>query len=76
MGVAGYRRCQFFFVAETKVLWLEGPLLRSKFEITRFPIQLYLRVAEIRKLDLRIENGAVVAYRARVNLSFKYGFDG
>ena len=35
-----------------------------------------LRVAEIRKLDLKIENGAVVAYRARVNLSFKYGLDG
>ncbi len=31
-----------------------------------------LRVAEIRKLDLKVENGKVVAYRARVNLSFKY----
>ena len=31
-----------------------------------------LRVAEITKLDLKIENGKVVAYRARVNLSFKY----
>ncbi len=31
-----------------------------------------LRVAEIRKLDLKVENGKVVAYRAKVNLSFKY----
>ncbi len=31
-----------------------------------------LRIAEITKLDLRMENGKVVAYRARVNLSFKY----
>lgn len=32
-----------------------------------------LRVAEIEKLDLKIEDGKVVAYRARVSLSFKYG---
>ena len=31
-----------------------------------------LRVAEVGKLDLKIENGKVVAYRARVQLSFKY----
>jgi len=31
-----------------------------------------LRVAEITKLDLKIDKGKVVAYRARVNLSFKY----
>ena len=31
-----------------------------------------LRVAEITKLDLKLENGKVVAYRARVNISFKY----
>jgi len=31
-----------------------------------------LRVAEITKLDLKIENGKVAAYRARVNISFKY----
>ena len=35
-----------------------------------------LRVAEIRKLDLKIEDGRVVAYRARVDLSFKYGLGG
>ena len=31
-----------------------------------------LRVAEITKLDMKIENGKVTAYRARVNVSFKY----
>jgi dodecin len=31
-----------------------------------------LRVAEISKLDMKIEDGKVVAYRARVSLSFKY----
>jgi dodecin len=31
-----------------------------------------LRIAEIGKLDVKIEGGKVVAYRARVSLSFKY----
>ncbi len=31
-----------------------------------------LRVAEISKLDMKIDGGKVVAYRARVSLSFKY----
>jgi len=31
-----------------------------------------LRVAEIGKLDMKVENGKVTAYRARVHLSFKY----
>jgi hypothetical protein len=31
-----------------------------------------LRIAEINKLDMKVENGKVVEYRARVNLSFKY----
>ena len=31
-----------------------------------------LRVAEIVKMDVRVENGKVKAYRARVQLSFKY----
>ena len=31
-----------------------------------------LRVAEITKLDMKIEKGKVAAYRARVSLSFKY----
>jgi len=32
-----------------------------------------LRIAEVEKLDMKVEDGKVVAYRARVNLSFKYG---
>jgi hypothetical protein len=32
-----------------------------------------LRIAEVSKLDMKVEKGKVVAYRARVNLSFKYG---
>jgi flavin-binding protein dodecin len=31
-----------------------------------------LRVAEIKKLDMTVENGKVASYRARVSLSFKY----
>ena len=31
-----------------------------------------LRIAEIKKLDVKLEDGKVVAYRARLNLSFKY----
>jgi dodecin len=31
-----------------------------------------LRIAEVRKMDLKIENGKVVAFRTRLELSFKY----
>ncbi len=31
-----------------------------------------LRIAEINKLDMRVEEGKVAAFRARVGLSFKY----
>lgn len=31
-----------------------------------------LRIAEISKLDMKVEDGKVVDYRARVKLSFKY----
>jgi dodecin len=31
-----------------------------------------LRIAEITKLDMKVDAGKVVAYRARVSLSFKY----
>ena len=34
-----------------------------------------LRVAEVTTLDMRIENNKVVAYRAKVSLSFKYHTD-
>ena len=31
-----------------------------------------LRVAEVDKLDMKVEDGKVTAFRARVKLSFKY----
>jgi len=31
-----------------------------------------LRIAEVGKLDMQIDNGKVVSYRARVKVSFKY----
>ena len=35
-----------------------------------------LRVAEITKLDVRIEDGKIVQFRARLALSFKYDASG
>jgi len=31
-----------------------------------------LRIAEVTKLDMKVENGKVSTYRSRVSLSFKY----
>ncbi len=31
-----------------------------------------LRIAEVNKLDMKLENGKVIAYRARLSMSFKY----
>lgn len=31
-----------------------------------------LRIAEVTKLDMKIEDGKVAAFRARLHLSFKY----
>jgi dodecin len=31
-----------------------------------------LRIAEIVQLDMQLEEGRVIAYRAKVNVSFKY----
>jgi len=31
-----------------------------------------LRIAEVEQLDMQIEDGKVITYRARVRLSFKY----
>jgi dodecin len=32
-----------------------------------------LRVAEVTKMDMKVEKGKVAAFRTRVSLSFKYG---
>ena len=34
-----------------------------------------LRIADVIKMDMKVENGKVAAFRTRVNLSFKYGSD-
>ncbi len=34
-----------------------------------------LRIAEVTKLDMKIEDGKVVAFRARITLSIKYDKD-
>ncbi|MBW1797421.1 MAG: dodecin domain-containing protein [Deltaproteobacteria bacterium] len=31
-----------------------------------------LRIAEVTKLDVTIDNGKLTSYRARINVSFKY----
>jgi flavin-binding protein dodecin len=31
-----------------------------------------LRIAEVAALDMQLENGKVIAYRAKVKVSFKY----
>ena len=31
-----------------------------------------LRIAEVVELDMQLENGKVIAYRAKMNVSFKY----
>jgi len=35
-----------------------------------------IRVAEVTELDIRIEKGKVVEYRAKLNVSFKFDKDG
>ena len=32
-----------------------------------------LRIAEVTKLDVKVENGKIVQFRTRLSLSFKYG---
>ena len=61
-----------------KVIELVGTSTKSWEEAARSAVEMAaaslrdLRVAEVSKLDMRVEEGKVVAYRARVNLSFKY----
>jgi len=31
-----------------------------------------LRIAEVEELDMNLENGKIIAYRAKVRVSFKY----
>ena len=35
-----------------------------------------LRIAEVSEMDVQIENGSVMAYRAKIKVSFKYEGEG
>ncbi|MDH3557601.1 MAG: dodecin family protein [Deltaproteobacteria bacterium] len=67
MSVSTYKIIEL--VGTSEVSWEEAA--KSAVETAGKSLR-ELRIAEIKKLDLRIEKGKVVAYRARVNLSFKY----
>ena len=56
-------------IGTSKVSWEEAA--KSAVETAAKSLR-DLRVAEIIKLDMKIEDGKVVAFRARVSLSFKY----
>jgi flavin-binding protein dodecin len=56
-------------IGTSKVSWEEAA--KSAVETAAKSLR-DLRVAEVNKLDLKIEDGKVVAYRAKVSLSFKY----
>ena len=61
-----------------KVIELVGTSAASWEEAARSAVELAagtlqeLRIAEVSELDMKIEEGKVVAYRARVKVSFKY----
>lgn len=61
-----------------KIIELVGTSDKSWEEAAKFAVETAgeslkdLRIAEVTKLDMTIENGKVATYRARVNVSFKY----
>lgn len=61
-----------------KIIELVGTSDKSWEDATRIAVETAgqslrdLRVAEVVKLDTTIEDGKIKAYRARVNVSFKY----
>ncbi len=56
-------------VGTSKTSWEEAA--RNAVEMAAKSLE-DLRVAEVTKLDMTIDENKVTAYRARVNLSFKY----
>ena len=56
-------------IGTSKVSWEEAA--RSAVETAAKSLR-DLRIAEVGKLDMKVDNVKVVAYRARVSLSFKY----
>ncbi|MDJ0808813.1 MAG: dodecin family protein [Desulfobacterales bacterium] len=61
-----------------KVITLVGTSPSSWEEAARMAVETAgknlrdLRVAEVVKLDMKVDGGKVVSYRARVTISFKY----
>ena len=61
-----------------KVITLVGTSSTSWEEAARMAVETAgknlrdLRVAEVVKLDMKVEDGKAVSYRARVTISFKY----
>ena len=61
-----------------KVIELVGTSTESWEKATAAAVELAsrslrgLRVAEVKELDVSIENGQVTAYRAKLSVSFKY----
>ena len=56
-------------VGTSKVSWEEAA--RAAIEMAGESLR-DLRVAEITKLDIRLDDGEIVEYRARVMISFKF----
>ena len=56
-------------VGTSKISWEDAT--KNAIEIASKSLE-DLRIAEVVKMDVAIENGKVSAYRVRLNLSFKY----
>ena len=56
-------------VGSSKVSWEDAA--KNAVEVASKSLK-ELRIAEVVKLDMTIEDGKVALYRAKVNLSFKY----
>lgn len=67
MGESVYKIIEL--VGSSKVSWEDAA--KNAVEVASKSLK-ELRVAEIVKLDMTIEDGKVAFYRAKVNLSFKY----
>lgn len=63
-----------------KIIELVGTSTKSWEDAAKIAIEVAgkslreLRVAEITKLDMKVEKGKIIAYRARVQVSFKYEY--
>ncbi|HVP10950.1 MAG TPA: dodecin family protein [Phycisphaerae bacterium] len=61
-----------------KVIELVGTSEKSWEDAARNAVELAgqslhdLRVAEVKELDMKVDRGKVIAYRAKLSLSFKY----